>query len=100
MVGEGVVLGEGVSIQPFAVIEDGAKIGARTVIGRTALSGTRRRSARIASCTPRVTVGARCLLGNRVIIHSGAVLGSDGFGFEFQGGRHVKIPQIGHRAGR
>ena len=44
---------------------------------------------------PRVTIGARCLVGDRVIIHSGAVVGSDGFGFEFAGGRHVKIPQTG-----
>ena len=35
------------------------------------------------------------LVGNRVILHSGVVLGSDGFGYEFQGGRHVKIPQVG-----
>jgi UDP-3-O-[3-hydroxymyristoyl] glucosamine N-acyltransferase len=34
-------------------------------------------------------------VGDRVIIHSGAVLGSDGFGFEFSSGRHVKIPQTG-----
>ena len=44
---------------------------------------------------PAVTVGARCLVGDRVILHSGVVLGSDGFGFEFPNGRHVKIPQTG-----
>jgi UDP-3-O-[3-hydroxymyristoyl] glucosamine N-acyltransferase len=42
-----------------------------------------------------VTVGGRCLIGNRVIVHSGAVIGSDGFGFEFVEGRHRKIPQTG-----
>jgi UDP-3-O-[3-hydroxymyristoyl] glucosamine N-acyltransferase len=35
------------------------------------------------------------MLGNRVEIHSGAVIGSDGFGFRFQNGKHVKIPQFG-----
>ena len=42
-----------------------------------------------------MTVGARCVVGDRVIIHSGAAIGTDGFGFELSGGRHVKIPQTG-----
>ncbi len=41
------------------------------------------------------TVKERCLLGHRVIIHSGAVIGSDGFGYEMKDGRHEKIEQVG-----
>jgi len=37
----------------------------------------------------------RCLVGNRVIIHAGAVIGADGFGFVRDGKRHYKIPQTG-----
>ena len=45
---------------------------------------------------PGVTVLDRCRIGNRVIIHSGTVIGSDGFGFaQDEKGRHVKIPQVG-----
>src|SRR4029079_11732420 len=42
-----------------------------------------------------VVIGERCVVGNRVIMHAGVVIGSDGFGFEFKDGRHVKIPQTG-----
>jgi len=95
VVGSGVILGESVSIQPFAVIEDGARIGARSVIGAHGYVGHAATLGVDCQIAPRVTIGSRCQVGHRVIIHSGAVLGGDGFGFEFSGGRHVKIPQTG-----
>jgi len=95
VLGRGVVLGDNVSVQPYVVIEDGAKIGANTVIGAHGYIGHDAQIGQDCQFAPRVTVGARCRVGDRVIIHSGAVLGSDGFGFEFAGGRHVKIPQSG-----
>ena len=95
VIGSGVTLGEGVSIQPFTVIEDGVRIGARTFIGAHGYVGHDASLGEDCQIAPRVTVGTRCQVGNRVIIHSGAVLGGDGFGFEFSEGRHVKIPQIG-----
>jgi UDP-3-O-[3-hydroxymyristoyl] glucosamine N-acyltransferase len=95
VIGRNVVLGENVSIQPFTVIEDGAKIGANTLIGAHGYIGHEAMIGADCHLAPRVTVGARCVLGSRILIHSGAVLGSDGFGFEFSGGRHVKIPQTG-----
>jgi UDP-3-O-[3-hydroxymyristoyl] glucosamine N-acyltransferase len=42
-----------------------------------------------------VVVRERITIGNRVIIHAGSVLGTDGFGYRWDGTRHVKIPQIG-----
>ncbi len=44
---------------------------------------------------PRVVVYENCFLGSRVIVHSGAVIGADGFGIAEEEGRWVKIPQIG-----
>ncbi len=88
-------LGEGVSVQPHAVIEDGAVIGAGTVIGAQSFIGHSAQVGRDCLIHPHVTVSFRCKVGDRVILHSGVVLGSDGFGFEFQNGRHVKIPQVG-----
>ena len=45
---------------------------------------------------PRATIFDRCVIGNRVIIHSGAVIGDDGYGYaQDEQGRHVKIPQTG-----
>ncbi len=95
VIGRQVVLGDNVSIQPFAVIEDGAQIGYGTLIGAHGYVGHEARIGADCQIAPRVTVGARSVLGARVIIHSGAVLGSDGFGFEFSDGRHVKIAQTG-----
>ncbi len=89
------MLGAGVSIQPFVVVEPGARIGAGSIIGAHGYIGHAATIGADCELAPRVTIGARCRLGNGVIVHSGAVLGSDGFGFELDGGRHVKIPQIG-----
>jgi UDP-3-O-[3-hydroxymyristoyl] glucosamine N-acyltransferase len=44
---------------------------------------------------PNVSVGSNVVIGSRVIIHAGTVIGSDGFGFVTDGGRHHKIPQVG-----
>ena len=95
VIAPGVVLGAGVSIQPYVVIEEGASIGAGTVIGAHSYIGHEARLGDDCLIHPRVTVGFRCQIGNRVILHSGAVVGSDGFGFELQDGRQVKIQQIG-----
>ena len=95
VIGRDVTIGEGASIQPFVVIEDGASVGAGSVIGAHGYLGHGAKVGADCLLHPRVTVGARCLVGNRVILHSGVVLGSDGFGFEFSGGKHVKIPQVG-----
>ena len=89
------VIGEGVSIQPFVVVEPGVRIGPGTLIGAHGYVGHDVSIGDDCEVAPRVTIGARCVLGDRVIIHSGTVLGSDGFGFELEAGRHVKIPQIG-----
>jgi UDP-3-O-[3-hydroxymyristoyl] glucosamine N-acyltransferase len=95
IIGQDVELGEGVSVQPYAVIEDRVRIGAGSVIGAHCFIGREARLGANCFLHPRVTVAARCVLGNRVAAQSGAVIGSDGFGYEFSGGKHVKIPQIG-----
>jgi len=44
---------------------------------------------------PHVSILERCRIGCRVIVHAGSVVGSDGFGFVQEAGRHVKVPQTG-----
>lgn len=88
-------IAEGASIQPHVVIEAGARIGARTVIGAGSYIGHGVHIGADCHLGPRVTVAARCLLGDRVNLHSGVVIGGDGFGFELAADRHVKIPQTG-----
>lgn len=95
VIGKKVKLGDKVSIQPYVVIEDGAEIGEGTVLGAHTYIGYDAKVGANCLVHPRVTIGYRCLLGNRVIMHSGSVLGADGFGFEFQQGKHVKLPQVG-----
>jgi UDP-3-O-[3-hydroxymyristoyl] glucosamine N-acyltransferase len=78
-----VVIGRG------AKIGEGAVIGAGCFIGDGALVGAKTRF------HPRVTVYHDCRIGTRCIVHSGAVIGSDGFGNAKEESRWKKIPQIG-----
>ncbi len=77
-VGEKVVIGKKSVIYPFVHIGDEAVIGENTVI------------------YPHVVIYDKVSIGNRVMIHGGAVVGGDGFGYVWDGERHVKIPQIGN----
>jgi UDP-3-O-[3-hydroxymyristoyl] glucosamine N-acyltransferase len=82
-------------VGPLVCIEDEAQIGAGAVIGAGSFIG---RGAVIGEGTElfaNVTFHARCQIGARGIIHSGAVIGTDGFGFANEGGVYIKIPQTG-----
>jgi UDP-3-O-[3-hydroxymyristoyl] glucosamine N-acyltransferase len=88
-------LGQRVSIQPLAVIEAGAKIGNDTIIGAASYVGHETVIGPACHIYPHVTIRERSKIGSRVIIHSGAVIGADGFGFEMVDGRQEKIQQLG-----
>ena len=90
-----VQLGKRVSIQPYAVIEAGARIGDDTVIGAGSYIGHETVIGAACLIYPQVIIRERSRIGSRVIIHGGAVIGADGFGFEFVENRHKKIPQLG-----
>ncbi|MEY2492505.1 MAG: UDP-3-O-[3-hydroxymyristoyl] glucosamine N-acyltransferase, partial [Verrucomicrobiota bacterium] len=91
----GAKIGSSVSIQPCVVIEAGAQIGAGTIIGAGSYIGHDVMIGADCMIYPRVTVRERCRIGRRVILHSGAVIGADGFGFELTGEGQQKVPQIG-----
>jgi UDP-3-O-[3-hydroxymyristoyl] glucosamine N-acyltransferase len=93
--GEGVELGEDVSIAPFVCLGDGVKIGDRATIMAGCVLGQEVVIGSDALIYPNVTILDRCRVGNRVIIHSGAVIGSDGFGFVPTLEGFHKIPQLG-----
>jgi UDP-3-O-[3-hydroxymyristoyl] glucosamine N-acyltransferase len=95
IVGSSVRLGERVSIQPHAVIEDGSKIGDDTIIGAGSYIGHETTIGSGCLIYPLVTIRERSRIGSRVILHSGAVIGADGFGFEMVDGRQQKIQQLG-----
>src|SRR5438105_1811436 len=95
IVGSSVRLGERVSIQPHAVIEDGSQIGNDTIIGAGSYVGHETTIGSACLIYPLVTIRERSRIGSRVILHSGAVIGADGFGFEVVDGRQQKIQQLG-----
>jgi UDP-3-O-[3-hydroxymyristoyl] glucosamine N-acyltransferase len=78
-----------------AVVEAGARIGAGSVVGAGVYIGHGSRIGCDCLLHANVTVRERCLLGDRVIVHSGSVIGSDGYGYVTESGRHRKIPQRG-----
>jgi UDP-3-O-[3-hydroxymyristoyl] glucosamine N-acyltransferase len=89
-------IGPNVSIGAYVVIEDDVEIGSSTVIEPFCFLGSGSRVGENSWLHPHVTLYAGVCLGNRVEVHSGAVIGGDGFGYVFGAGRHWKFPQIGN----
>lgn len=95
VLGEQVSLGSSVSVGAYVVIEDRVKIDDDTTIKPHTFIGDNSRIGKNCYIHPRVTISEKVELGDNVIVHSGTVLGSDGFGFAGDNGTHRKIPQIG-----
>ena len=87
-------LENGVIVDPGAVIGPRAEIGSGTLVGAHAVIGPDVRIGRDCCIGPHASLG-HCLIGNRVIIHAGARIGQDGFGFAMGPGGHLKVPQVG-----
>jgi UDP-3-O-[3-hydroxymyristoyl] glucosamine N-acyltransferase len=88
-------IGKGVTIEPYAVICPGATIGDRAWIGSHSVIGDGVTIGADTRIHPQVTLYHGTCLGERVTVHSGARIGSDGFGYVFRGGAHEKIPHAG-----
>ncbi len=88
-------LGADVYVGPYVVIEAGATIGARSVLGAGVVIGAHASVGADAHFHPRAYLAGRCIAGDRVVLHPGAVVGSDGFGWAFLDGALRKIPQVG-----
>lgn len=95
ILGENVKLGANVTVHAYAVICDNVVIGDNTIIHPFCYIGHYTQLGRDCEIYPHVTVRERCVLGNRVMVHSGTVIGCDGFGYSTVKGVHHKIPQIG-----
>lgn len=88
-------LGAGVSVGPLAVIEAGATVGDRTIIGPGCVVGPEAEIGADCLLHPRVVIERRCRVGDRCILQAGVVVGGDGFGFATVDGVHYKVPQVG-----
>jgi UDP-3-O-[3-hydroxymyristoyl] glucosamine N-acyltransferase len=91
-----VQLGETPSIHEFASIGAGSIIGARCRIHAGAVIGKGCRLGDDVTIFPNAVLYDGTLVGHRSIIHACSVIGADGFGYRFQQGKHVKIPQLGY----
>jgi UDP-3-O-[3-hydroxymyristoyl] glucosamine N-acyltransferase len=95
VIGDGVMLGENVSIAPHAVVGrgvslgDGVVVGPGTVIGEDTIIGNNTRLMANVTIYHGISIGSDC------IIHSGSVIGADGFGFAPNGKEWIKIHQLG-----
>jgi UDP-3-O-[3-hydroxymyristoyl] glucosamine N-acyltransferase len=89
------VVSQPAGVHPSAVVARSVKLGARVSIGAGCVVGENVEIGDDSCLYPRVVIYAGCTLGKRVIAHSGVVIGADGFGIADDGGRWVKIPQIG-----
>jgi len=94
---QSVVLGSGVLIEARAVLGEGVKIGEGTRVGAGCAIGADVILGRGCEIYPNVTIYPGTTIGDRVIVHAGAVLGSDGFGYvrDPKTGHYEKFPQVG-----
>lgn len=89
------VIGKNVSIGPYVIIESQAKIGDNTIIYGGSYVGHHTTIGDDCLIYPNITIREHVNIGSRVTVHSGTVIGSDGFGYIQVDGAHKKIPQIG-----
>jgi UDP-3-O-[3-hydroxymyristoyl] glucosamine N-acyltransferase len=93
----GVQIGSGVSIGAHTSLDEGAIIGAATIIGSGSVIGAGVRIGSLCRIYPRVVIYPGATLGDRVVVHAGAVLGADGFGYvrDRTTGEYTQFPQQG-----
>ncbi|HEU4995863.1 MAG TPA: UDP-3-O-(3-hydroxymyristoyl)glucosamine N-acyltransferase [Gemmatimonadaceae bacterium] len=95
LLGRGVRLGSLVAIGPYVHVADGAVLGDRATLDAHCSVGAGVQVGDDVHLFPSVTVYSGTQLGNRVAVHSGAVIGSDGFGYVYRNNQHEKIPHVG-----
>lgn len=96
VVAEGCKVAESASIGPLCVLEEGVEIGAGVVLQSQVFLGRQTVVGPDSCLMAHVAVHGHCKIGSRVRLHSGVVIGSDGFGYDTDAqGRHQKLPQVG-----
>ena len=89
------IIGKDPSIHPCSVVSEGARIGDRVTLYPGAFVGAGSVIGDDCVIHSNVSIREGVTIGNRVIIHANTVIGSDGFGFVTESGKHHKIPQVG-----
>ena len=89
-------IGKDVTIEPLAFIGEGVVIGSDTVIRSYAYIDRETKIGEHTIIHPHTVLYPRTEIGNHVVIHAGTVIGSDGFGYVFDGEKQAKVPQVGN----
>ncbi len=95
VVGDGSEIAADASIGPYAVLGRRVRVGARVVVHPHAVIGDDVEIGADSVVHPHSVLYRGTILGSRVRIHAGAAIGADGYGYEWSGSGHYKIPQIG-----
>jgi UDP-3-O-[3-hydroxymyristoyl] glucosamine N-acyltransferase len=88
-------LADGVCVGPFVIIGPRSRIGSGSILHAGVYIGDDVTIGNNCQLFPHVTVRERITIGNRVVIHANSALGTDGFGYRWDGTQHAKVPQIG-----
>ncbi len=83
------------SVGPFVVIKKGVHLAERVVLGAHSVVAENCVLGEGSELKPHVTLYHKVRMGKNCLIHSGAVIGSDGFGNANENGRWIKVPQLG-----
>ena len=94
-VGQNVRMAKGVSVGPWAVIDDGVEVGLNSVIGSGCKIGENSKIGENCRLDCNVVIYYNCRLGNNVIVQANTTIGSTGFGYAFIDGQHKLIPHNG-----
>jgi UDP-3-O-[3-hydroxymyristoyl] glucosamine N-acyltransferase len=94
-VADNALIGDGSTVFPNVFVGDNAEIGKNCVIYPGCFIGDGCRISDGCTLNPNVVVYEGCIIGRECIIHSGVVIGGDGFGFVWDGEKHLKIIQKG-----
>lgn len=95
VIGKGVELDPRAHIGPYCVVGDRVKIGPDVIIQASCTIGDDSEIGEGTLVYPNVTIYHGCRVGRHCTIHSGAIIGADGFGFAKQGEHWLKVPQVG-----
>ncbi len=95
VVGRGTIIMEGASVGPMVTLGAGVVVGRGAVIGAGSVLGDHVVLGDNVFLHPRVVIYAHCQIGNRSVLHSGVVIGADGFGMARGPSGWLKIPQVG-----
>jgi UDP-3-O-[3-hydroxymyristoyl] glucosamine N-acyltransferase len=94
-IAKGARVAKGVSIAPYVHVEDGAVIEKDVTLYPFVYIGENVTVGEKTKIYPNVTIYDGVKIGKKVTVHSGTVIGSDGFGYVWDGSKHIKIPQLG-----